>query len=72
MNEDPFALDPLTLKGVRHPCDRPLRRALLAQGVDIPGGKQAWVCAAHGDRELSDTEAALDRALGMLKDEKLL
>jgi hypothetical protein len=45
-----------------------LRRALMLEGVDLPPGRQAWISAAHGDTELSETLYAFQRAIGRLRE----
>ncbi|HYF48293.1 MAG TPA: aminotransferase class III-fold pyridoxal phosphate-dependent enzyme [Planctomycetota bacterium] len=49
-----------------------LRRALLLEGVDLPPGRQAWVSAAHGNGELSETLDAFARAIARLRELRVI
>jgi glutamate-1-semialdehyde aminotransferase len=60
-------IDPVILKQ-KGALDGLLRRALMLEGVDLPPGRQAWISAAHGDTELSETLYAFQRAIGRLRE----
>jgi glutamate-1-semialdehyde 2,1-aminomutase len=44
-----------------------LKKALWLEGVDWPGGKQAWTSQMHGDRELEHTANAFGAAIDRLR-----
>ena len=54
------------LKGKR-PVDKWLKRALWLEGVDWPGGKQAWTSCTHGETELRRTVEAFRQAIARLR-----
>jgi len=60
-------IDPVILKQ-KGALDGLLRRALMLEGVDLPPGRQAWISAAHGETELSETLYAFQRAIGRLRE----
>jgi glutamate-1-semialdehyde 2,1-aminomutase len=59
-------LSPTVLKA-KGPVDGLLRRALQLEGVDLPPGRQAWLSAEHGKRELGLTLAAFSGAISRLR-----
>jgi glutamate-1-semialdehyde 2,1-aminomutase len=51
----------------KRPADMWLKKALWLEGVDWPGGKQAWTSATHGEAELELTIGAFDAATKRLR-----
>ena len=68
---DPATIDPVILKQ-KGALDGLLRRALFLEGVDLPPGRQAWISAAHGEAELSETLYAFERAISRLRELRCL
>ena len=58
--------DAALLKAKR-PEDKWLKKALWLEGVDWPGGKQAWTSMTHGEGELRRTVAAFEGAIARLR-----
>ena len=51
----------------KRPVDKWLKRALWLEGVDWPGGKQAWTSCTHGETELRRTVEAFRQAIAWLR-----
>lgn len=51
----------------KRPEDKWLKRALWLEGVDWPGGKQAWTSCTHGDDELRRTVEAFRGAIARIR-----
>jgi glutamate-1-semialdehyde 2,1-aminomutase len=58
---------PAELLKEKRPQDLWLRKALWLEGVDWPGGKQAWTSCTHGESELRRTVEAFRGAVRRLK-----
>ncbi len=66
---DPLALPFMELKGNAPGVAQKLRLAMLLNGVDMNGWPGGTISAAHGPRELDETDAAFRSAIAMLKAE---
>ena len=51
----------------KRPVDKWLKRALWLEGVDWPGGKQAWTSSTHGEGELRRTAEAFRGAIARIR-----
>jgi len=51
----------------KRPADLWLKKALWLEGVDWPGGKQAWTSMTHGEGELRRTVEAFGSAVRRLR-----
>ncbi len=69
---DPLALPFMELKANAPGVVHKLRLAMLLNGVDFTGWPGGTISAAHGERELAETDAAFRATLGMLKAEGLV
>ena len=52
---------------LKRPMDKWLKRALWLEGVDWPGGKQAWTSCTHGETELRRTVDAFRGAIARIR-----
>jgi len=52
---------------LKRPVDKWLKRALWLEGVDWPGGKQAWTSCTHADTELRRTVEAFKGAVARIR-----